>query len=111
VPIGLLASCRALIVPGKEDFGVAPIEAMATGRPVIAYGAGGVPESVVDGVTGVLFAEQSAACLEDAVERCLTMTFSKVELHRHAQGFDVSCFKQGLEAVAVAAWQERANLV
>ena len=50
---------RALLFPGEEDFGIVPVEAQAAGLPVIAYGVGGAAETVVDGVTGVLFAEQS----------------------------------------------------
>ncbi len=61
--------CRALIFPGIEDFGITPLEAQASGRPVIAYGKGGVLETIVDRVTGLFFAEQNAECLIDAVER------------------------------------------
>ena len=50
---------RALLFPGEEDFGIVPVEAQAAGVPVIAYGVGGASESVLDGVTGVLFAEQT----------------------------------------------------
>lgn len=64
-----LQSARALIFPGEEDFGIAPVEAMACGRPVIAYGKGGVTESVVDGLTGVFFEEPTTASLEAAVAR------------------------------------------
>ena len=106
----LMAGCRALVVPGKEDFGLAPIEAMATGRPVIAYGAGGVLETVQDGVTGVLFNEQTASCLEDAVRRCQSISFSKDAVQEHAQTFDVARFKEELAGAIGAAWQERGAL-
>lgn len=56
---GWLARCRALVYPGTEDFGIVPLKAMASGRPVIAYGHGGAVETVLPGVTGVLFEEQS----------------------------------------------------
>ncbi len=65
----LMARCRALIFPGEEDFGIVPVEVMASGRPVIAYGRGGVLDTVVDGETGVLFGEQSVEALIGAVER------------------------------------------
>ena len=55
--------CRALIFPGEEDFGIVPVEAMAAGRPVIAFGRGGVTETVVDGVTGILFDNQTSTDL------------------------------------------------
>lgn len=106
----LMAGCRALVVPGKEDFGLAPVEVMATGRPVIAYGAGGLLETVQDGVTGVLFAEQTAACLADAVRRSDSITFDKDTLRRRAQEFDVAHFKQGLQQAIAAAIQARGTL-
>ncbi|SHG85993.1 glycosyltransferase [Cognatishimia maritima] len=62
-----LARCRALIFPGEEDFGIVPVEAMASGRPVIAFGKGGVRDSVVPGKTGFFFQDQSASALVEAV--------------------------------------------
>lgn len=64
-----MESCRALVFPGEEDFGITPVEAMAAGKPVIAYGKGGVTESVVDGVTGVFFEEPTVRSLESAVAK------------------------------------------
>jgi glycosyltransferase involved in cell wall biosynthesis len=64
------ARCTALIFPGEEDFGIVPVEAMASGRPVVAFGKGGATETVVDGVTGTFFEEQTVESLLDAVERC-----------------------------------------
>src|SRR5438309_8907143 len=57
------AHCRALLFPGEEDFGITPLEAQASGRPVIAYGAGGVLASVVDGITGAFFHEPTVESL------------------------------------------------
>lgn len=65
--IDLYANCRAFVFTSDEDFGIAPLEAQACGRPVIAYGSGGALETVHDGVTGVLFRDQTAACLEETV--------------------------------------------
>lgn len=64
-----LAHCRALVFPGEEDFGIVPVEALASGRPVIAYGRGGVKDTVKDGETGVFFDDQSVDGLIDAVGR------------------------------------------
>ncbi len=60
--------CRALIFPGEEDFGMAPLEINAAGRPVVAYGAGGATETVIEGLNGVLFREQTTDSLIDAME-------------------------------------------
>ncbi|MCW1382717.1 glycosyltransferase [Novosphingobium sp. KCTC 2891] len=63
------AECKALLFPAEEDFGLVPVEANASGRPVVAYGRGGARETVVDGETGLFFEEQSVEALVDAVER------------------------------------------
>lgn len=67
--INLLQNCKALIFPGEEDFGLTPIEAMACGRPVIAYGKGGVTETVVDGVTGIFFNDDTPSSLNEAINQ------------------------------------------
>jgi glycosyltransferase involved in cell wall biosynthesis len=69
------ARCRALIFPGEEDFGMVPVEAMASGRPVIAYGRGGALETVADGVSGIFFHAQTVQDISSAVKR-----FSKFEI-------------------------------
>jgi glycosyltransferase involved in cell wall biosynthesis len=62
------ARCRALLFPGEEDFGMAPLEANASGRPVIAYRAGGAMETVREDITGVFFDQPSANSLAEAIE-------------------------------------------
>ena len=64
---GLFAGCRSYILPGEEDFGIAPLQAQAAGRPVIAYARGGALDTVIDGVTGALFDTPDASGLADAV--------------------------------------------
>src|SRR4029077_16429945 len=69
---GLMRRCKALLFPGEEDFGIVPVEAMACGAPVIAYGRGGATETVIapggrHAPTGRFFAEQTADCLADAM--------------------------------------------
>lgn len=66
---GAYARARAFIMTAEEDFGIAPVEAMASGRPVVAYGRGGVLDTVIPGETGVFFDSQEAASLGEAVER------------------------------------------
>ena len=64
-----LERCRALVFPGAEDFGIVPVEAMACGKPVIAYGRGGATETVVDGVSGLFFDEPTVESLNGALAR------------------------------------------
>jgi glycosyltransferase involved in cell wall biosynthesis len=61
--------CKALIFTAEEDFGIVPVEVVASGRPVLAYGGGGALETILDGVSGLFFAEQTADSLIDGVER------------------------------------------
>lgn len=63
------ARCRALVFTAEEDFGIVPVEVMASGRPVVAYGRGGALDSVVEGRTGLFFADQTTEALVEAVER------------------------------------------
>lgn len=90
------SKCQALIFPGVEDFGIVPLEAMASGRPVIAYRKGGATETVIDGVTGLFFDEQSPAALNDAVAKYESMsgTFDSNAIRNHALSFDKEAFKR-----------------
>lgn len=94
------ARCKALVFPGVEDFGIVPIEAMASGRPVIAYGRGGALDTVIDGKTGVLFDDQSVAGLQKAIEQfeAEAEKFDKAALRAHAESFDVEGFKARIKA-------------
>ncbi|SDL66851.1 glycosyltransferase [Maricaulis salignorans] len=64
-----LSRCKALIFPGEEDFGIVPVEALASGRPVIGFNRGGVRDTVTDGQTGILYDDPSAAGLNAAIDR------------------------------------------
>ena len=79
--------CRALVFPGEEDFGIVPLEAMACGRPVIAYGKGGAGETGLDGVTGLFFHEQTPEALMAAVRRFEGMAFDSGAIRAHAERF------------------------
>ena len=85
--------CRGLIFPGEEDFGIVPVEAMACGKPVVAYARGGALETVGDGKTGVLFDKPSAESLLRAVEKLEGMHFDSAAIRRHAEQFDRARFK------------------
>jgi glycosyltransferase involved in cell wall biosynthesis len=91
----LLRNCRALIFPGLEDFGILPVEVMASGRPVIAFGRGGAVETVVDGVTGILFSEQTSESLQLAVEKfeSIEAQFDPIVIRDWAKKFELSKFK------------------
>jgi glycosyltransferase involved in cell wall biosynthesis len=80
--------CRALLFPGEEDFGITPLEAQAAGRPVIAYGAGGALASVVDGVTGKFFCEQTVDSLASVLASFDEYTYDSTAIHNHALEFD-----------------------
>ncbi|MEO1205503.1 MAG: glycosyltransferase [Pseudomonadota bacterium] len=88
-----LSNAHALIFPGEEDFGILPVEAMASGCPVIAYARGGALDTVEDGVTGVLFDQQSPEAIMDAVWQFEQRAFSPQELRQHANRFDTDRFK------------------
>lgn len=90
----LMARCRAFMFPGEEDFGIAPIQAMAAGRPVIAYAAGGALDTVIPGQTGALFAEQSVEAIIQAVESFDTDSLNPSDIRRFAEQFDTAVFRQ-----------------
>ena len=92
-------NCRGLLFPGEEDFGIVPLEAMASGRPVIAYGSGGALDTVVDGVTGVFFDEQSVDDLAAAITRFEAMEecFDPQAIRQHARGFGRDIFRRNLK--------------
>jgi glycosyltransferase involved in cell wall biosynthesis len=90
--------CRALIFPGEEDFGLTPIEAQASGRPVVAYGRGGALETILDGVTGRLFYPQTPDALSAAVLALDKTPVDSDIIRHHALRFDVSRFKEKLRS-------------
>jgi glycosyltransferase involved in cell wall biosynthesis len=95
----LYSGCRALIFPGIEDFGIVPLEAMASGKPVVAFAAGGALETVVEGSecpTGVFFKEQTVASLKEAMRKASEIQFDPQGIRMHASRFDRSVFKENL---------------
>ena len=100
----LLAGAKGFIFPPEEDFGIVPLEAMAAGCPVIAYGSGGAPEYVIDGETGVLFDAQTPAALLAAVKRFETMTWDEAVIRNKAREFDVAVFREKMGEYVEAAW-------
>jgi glycosyltransferase involved in cell wall biosynthesis len=103
----LLAGARALLFPGEEDFGIVPVEAQAAGLPVIAYGVGGAAETVVDGRTGVLFGEQSAAALAAAIERFEGLALEDGAVRENARRFGRGRFRAEMARVIELAADAR----
>jgi len=89
----LYADCKALILPSEEDFGITPLEAMASGRPVIAYGRGGALDTVIPGKTGLFFAEQTPESLVEVLRDFDPSEFDGHEIRRHAERFDSAVFR------------------
>jgi glycosyltransferase involved in cell wall biosynthesis len=95
----LLARARALLFPGVEDFGIVPVEAQAAGLPVIAYGVGGVRESVIDGRTGVLYEDGSVTGMCEAILRFESMSFDEHDLRANALRFGPDRFAAAFQGL------------
>jgi glycosyltransferase involved in cell wall biosynthesis len=94
----LYRGCRAVIMPGVEDFGIVPVEAMACGRPAVVFAEGGGAESVVPGETGVVFHEPTAAALRAAVDSLETLRFNSAALRARAESFSRRVFETKFSA-------------
>ncbi|MGF0539383.1 glycosyltransferase [Agrobacterium sp. ES01] len=96
-----LSRCRALVFPGEEDFGIVPVEAMASGRPVIAYGRGGALDTIVPGRTGILFKKQTVEALAEAIEifEAMEERFNPDTIQMHAAQFSAMNFMMEMKVV------------
>ena len=94
-----MQNCRALIFPGEEDFGIAPVEAMSAGKPVLAYGMGGVLESVEAGKSGEFFEEPNEKSLLEGLTRLMINEkyYDYKQIRKNAERFDESVFEEKIK--------------
>lgn len=109
--IKLYGRCRALIFPGEEDFGITPLEAQASGRPVIAYAKGGSLETIIDGKTGILFKENTHRSLLKAIEGFIEIEdgFDKRTIRDNALRFSSEIFKKKIKTFIDEKYNEHSN--
>ena len=109
--IKLYGRCRALIFPGEEDFGITPLEAQASGRPVIAYAKGGSIETVIDGKTGIFFKENNHKSLLRAIEQFVEIedSFDKKIIRDNALRFSAEIFKEKIKTFIDKKYSEHTN--
>jgi glycosyltransferase involved in cell wall biosynthesis len=103
--VQLYARCKAFLFPGEEDFGITPLEAMASGRPVIAYESGGALDTVVPGVTGAFFGEQTVDSLVRALESFDADGYDAAAIRAHAETFDSAVFRARIRDYVDACMQ------
>jgi glycosyltransferase involved in cell wall biosynthesis len=96
----LVAGCRAFLFSAIEDFGISPVEAMAAGRPVIAYADGGVLETVDEGRTGLFYRERTPESLIETFKTFRDQDFDPQEISAHAEQFSEESFREQILAAA-----------
>ena len=105
----LYAGCKAVVFPGEEDFGIVPVEAMACGKPVIAFAKGGALETIVDTPslkTGIAFQEQTVDSLVEAIRSFREEEFKPEELRAYACRFDREVFKEKMREYVENKWKQ-----
>jgi glycosyltransferase involved in cell wall biosynthesis len=90
----IASRCRALVFPGEEDFGMAPLEINAAGRPVVAYGAGGATETIVERLNGILFKEQTTESLIEGLEKFESCMWDTQSIRKIALRYDIRIFQE-----------------
>ncbi|MBU1000205.1 glycosyltransferase [Patescibacteria group bacterium] len=100
--VSVLAGCKALIIPGIEDFGLTSLEAQALGKPVVAYKAGGALETVIPGKTGILFDSQTTESLVDALKKLNTIKINQDDCRENAARFSKKIFIKNFKQTVVS---------
>lgn len=99
-----MSNARAMIFAAEEDFGIVPVEAQACGTPVIAYGRGGVKESVIDGITGVFYPDQTVASIHAAIKTFESTSFDPAVIRQNAERFGTVRFVNELYNFVKSKW-------
>jgi glycosyltransferase involved in cell wall biosynthesis len=99
-------NCQAVIFPQEEDFGIVPLEALACGKPVVAFRAGGATETIVEGKTGLFFYPQAKEALKETIEKLVTHRFKNKECRRQAEKFNQERFAREFENLVEKKWKE-----
>jgi glycosyltransferase involved in cell wall biosynthesis len=103
----LYRGCRAVIMPGVEDFGIVPVEAMACGRPAVVFAEGGGAETVVPGESGVVFHEATSEALRAAVDSLEGIRFNTSALRARAESYGCRVFESRFREFVDRAWAAR----
>ena len=109
--IEIYSKCRAFIFPGAEDFGIAPLEAQSSGRPVIAYAAGGALETIVENETGIFFKENNKDSFKEAIQKYLDKEsrFKSKIIRKNALKFDKEIFKSNFKSSIIQKYQNHVS--
>jgi glycosyltransferase involved in cell wall biosynthesis len=105
----LYRGCRALVFPGREDFGMVMVEAQACGRPVVCFGEGGAREAVVAGITGQFFYQQSESALRNAIEEFEAAPWDAARIRAQALRFSSDRFREAILRVLTSRTALRWN--
>ena len=103
--VELMKKSKAFVFAAYEDFGIIPVEAMLCGTPVIAYGKGGIKNTMIENVTGVLYHEQSIESLNNAIDQFETITFDYTTISNHALQFSTEHFEKKMKAFVNEKWE------
>jgi len=108
IVVDYMERCKAFIFPAEEDFGITPVEAQAAGAPVIAYGRGGVTETVIAGKTGLFFPLQTVAALVEAIQtfEAKPIMATAPTLREHVEQFSETAFRQRFQHFLEHSWTQ-----